>query len=406
MEPFRWQGIDIYGHKREGVAVAQSVAAVTQQLKVQGIALLHCEQTERCAKKRWLLLARRAARLSTREQARLFESVRVLLENGMDMLGALQVTVRQPDLAKAHGVLRAMIEQVRAGKPFAQALHEQRCFDGLVIALVRAGEQAGLLERTLWYVQHYLEGRSAMRATVRAAMTVPAVTLCACGMLMVFLCTVIIPRFSGLFASMHGTLPVLTRVVFACSDWLAEWGLWFFLFWLTLCIVGVCVVRSVTAVRAHVHRAIWSVPVLRVLAMQWYSIALLHVLAVYLRVDTPLSEAVRLAAHSVHNQHYRAVIVQCAQDMQRGSVCSNVFEQLNDRYMPSMVTALLVLGEHTGTLPAMLDKALCVLEQVFNAHVQRVQRWLQPTLLLLVGALIALVLAGIYIPIFTFAQLL
>src|SRR5437773_1392688 len=126
-------------------------------------------------------------------------------------------------------VIRDVRSEVEGGMLLSQAMaRHPRVFDRLYIAMVEAGEAAGILHIVLDRVALQIEKEMKIRRRVKGAMIYPTVVLCFAFCVLIGMLMFLVPVFQNLFVQLHGELPTLTKIIVALSNLVR--GYWFVIF--------------------------------------------------------------------------------------------------------------------------------------------------------------------------------
>src|SRR5438874_6444961 len=93
-----------------------------------------------------------------------------------------------------------------------------KVFNRLYVAMVRSGEMGGVLDAVLVRLAGNLERDVSLRNRIRSAMTYPIVVLGFVTLILIAMLVFIVPQFKSIYAGLHGTLPLLTRILLTVSD--------------------------------------------------------------------------------------------------------------------------------------------------------------------------------------------
>jgi type IV pilus assembly protein PilC len=89
--------------------------------------------------------------------ARLARMLATLLRSGIELVTAIEVVRPVAGSARYAAALGGVAAALRSGEPLATALETSRLFDPLLIALVRVGEETGLVDEMLLKIAAYFE---------------------------------------------------------------------------------------------------------------------------------------------------------------------------------------------------------------------------------------------------------
>lgn len=322
-----------------------------------------------------------------------------LLKAGLPMLAALETLQKQ----SANRRLTRVIEDVRGSlaqgaQSLAEALAEHpRVFDPVYRGLVQSGEEGGRVEEVLNDLATHLTRSAKLRGQVVGAFIYP-VFLLLMGVAAIFvLMAFVIPKFEKLFESFGGELPMPTRVLIALSAFLAQWW-WAVL--LAVITAGVLLFFALkrAVVRNRLDAAVLRLPVFGPMVLKLEAARIARTLGALLRGGVRIVEALEITARTVRNGAVRATFAPIAKAVATGEELGASMERAG-LYPPLMVN-LVRTGEETGELPEMLGELASIYDEEAERAVNGSVKLLEPVLIVVMGLVIAGIVAAVMLPIF------
>jgi type II secretory pathway component PulF len=115
----------------------------------------------------------------------------------------------------------------------------------------------------------------------------------------------------------------------------------------------------------------------------------------------PIVKALESVADIIGNQIYHDVIMDTAQQVRNGK---SIAIALVDRpEFPPIVSQMTQIGETTGKLQEILDKLAGFYEKEVNTVLATLTTLLEPAIMILLGLAVAIMVAGILLPIYNLA---
>ncbi|HWP39861.1 MAG TPA: type II secretion system F family protein, partial [Tepidisphaeraceae bacterium] len=221
MAVFAYTALDRQGRQTSGTIPADSRAAAMDQVLSLGLSPISLEEKPSgnghapAGGTMRLLPGLRRASASTRVPQSAVESftreLANLLSAGLPLSRALHLLGREASHPAARNVWSRVHDDVVSGTSLADALAKwPKAFSSVYVAMVRAGEAGGFLHVVLQQIADFRAREQELKGKVKAAMVYPAVLGCLAIVVLVFLLTFFIPRFSGIFQEFGGQLPWLT----------------------------------------------------------------------------------------------------------------------------------------------------------------------------------------------------
>lgn len=407
MPAYAFDALDAQGMPRRGVLEADTARAARGQLRTQGLVPLSVqplggEAGDAAGAPAW----RRGRGLFTRpalSAATLTVWTRQLaglVTAGLPLERALAALSEESPHEEQRRLVAALRAEVHAGAPFARALAQfPREFSPVYVAIVGAGEQSGLLARVLEQLADDLEDQQALRARLVSAALYPLIVTAIA--IVVFLLTSVVPQVAQVFEGTRRALPWLTTAMLGLSALVRQWG---------LVLVAVSVVSLLSArvllrqsgARARFDAAWLRLPVLGALARGYNAARFAGTLALLAQSGVPILKALQTAADTLDNRSMREDALDALVMVREGAPLASALAQ-KPRF-PGLLTLFARLGEQTGQLPTMLQRAARQLSGEVQRRALRLATILEPLLIVAMGLVVMLIVLAVLLPIIQLNQ--
>ena len=327
----------------------------------------------------------------TRQLATMF-SAGLTLERAIQSLGA------EEKHRKFKKVLNTVSDNIRKGLNLSESLSRHPgVFNTLFVAMVKAGEVSGNLNEILEQLSSYLENLDDTRRKVKSAMNYPIfMILFLIAMLMVML-LVIIPKFSQVYAQLGAGLPAATRQMIDFSTWFGN-NIGFLAF-VVFSIFSIIWLISKTQRGGYtLDSIILKIPVFGTLIEQSILNKFCKTFGILIGAGVPVLETTALLRKVVDNKVYERAIDDASDLIRDGYNISTALRRTE--VFPSILLQLASTGEDTGELDDLLDRAADYYQKQVDALVDRMTTLIEPLLILMVGAVMALMVVLTYLPVF------
>ena len=327
----------------------------------------------------------------TRQLATMF-SAGLTLERAIQSLGV------EEKHRKFQKILTTVSENIRKGLNLSESLSRHPgVFNTLFVAMVKAGEVSGNLNEILEQLSSYLENLDDTRRKVKSAMNYPIfMILFLIAMLMVML-LVIIPKFSQVYSQLGAGLPAATRQMIDFSTWFGN-NIGFLAF-------SIFTVFSIIWLISKTQRGGYTldtiklkIPVFGALIEQSILNKFCKTFGILIGAGVPVLETTALLRKVVDNKVYERAIDDASDLIRDGYNISTALRRTE--VFPSILLQLASTGEDTGELDDLLDRAADYYQKQVDALVDRMTTLIEPLLILMVGAVIALMVVLTYLPVF------
>ncbi len=397
MPAYRYEALDAAGKTSTGLLEADNARAARSQLRAQSLVPMDVKQVASTGTSSGsgLQLTRRVFNTTgltvwTRQLAGLVGSG-LPLERALTALGDEAEDNRQRELV-AH--LRA---EVNGGSTFARALATApREFDEVYRGVVAAGEQSGALGQVLERLADDLEERQALRAKLIGATLYPAIVSLIAVVIVVFLVTYVVPQVASVFTSSKRALPALTVAMLAISAFLRGYG-WLLVLGLIGGTTTLLLMLRNPAFRLRFDAAWLRLPLIGRLARGYNAARFAGTLAMLAGAGVPILKALQAAAETLSNRAMQADAMEALVLVREGAPLASALA--GKKRFPGLLAMFSRLGEQTGQLPRMLDRAATQLSAEVQRRALQMATILEPLLIVAMGGVVMLIVLAVLLPI-------
>jgi type IV pilus assembly protein PilC len=296
-------------------------------------------------------------------------------------------------------VIASLLEDIGGGLKLSEAMaNHAYCFDGVFVALVRAGEQSGQLTEVLDELSENLKWQDEIAAQTKKAMIYPAIVLVVIVGVVFVLMTVLVPQLASTFKQLVPKLPRETEVMIMISDVFVRW--WYLLLGIPAAAAAVVwtVARANENVRRTVDELMLRLPVMGQLRQKIILARFSTVFAMLYKAGISVIECIHICEKIVGNRIMEEGLQRVGRSISEGQGISQAF--IATKLFPPLVIRMLRVGESTGAL----DTALLNVSYFYNREVRdgiaRMQTLLGPATTVVLGLLIVAILYSIFLPIY------
>ncbi len=396
MPAYRFEALDAAGKTTSGLIDADTSRAARSQLRAQQLVPLAVTQVDSAGTKvGGFNLSRKvfnatALAVWTRQLAGLVGS-------GLPLERALTALADEAEDARQRELVAHLRSEVNAGAPFARALSSvPREFDDVYRGVVAAGEQSGALGLVLERLADDLEARQELKGRLIGATLYPAIVSVIAVVIVVFLVTYVVPQVATVFTSSKRALPILTVAMIAFSDFLRGWG------WLVLLLlVGggllLAVMLRNEVFRERFDAGLLGLPLVGRLARGYNAARFAGTLAMLASAGVPILKALQAAAETLSNRAMRADAMDALVQVREGAPLASALA--GKKRFPGILAMFSRLGEQTGQLPQMLDRAAKQLSGEVQRRALQMATILEPLLIVGMGGVVMLIVLAVLLPI-------
>jgi type IV pilus assembly protein PilC len=328
-----------------------------------------------------------------------------MIEAGMNVVSSLVILEQQTTDANLVDVIAALREDVETGRLLSEAMaRHPKVFSRLYIAMVEAGEAAGVLDVVLDRVALQIEKQEQIKRRVKSAMTYPIVVLCFATLVLVGMLLFLVPIFVKIFSQLNGQLPTLTQYVLMASNALRHY--WFIIF----PGAGGGIFGFFRWKKSSIGRPVWDrmrlhFPVrigdtILKITMARFS----RTLSTLVAAGVDIIKALEITGQTSGNYVVEEALADVRMRVRDGASIAQPL--IENAVFPPMVSQMVRIGEETGELDKMLGKVADFYEDEVDASIQSLTSIIEPILMIGVGVMVGTIVISMYLPMFKLLTLI
>ena len=396
-EIYVWEGTDKKGSRAKGETKGVSLTMVKAELRRQGINPLKVK------KKPKALFGSKTQKITPKDISVFSRQMATMMSSGVPLVQSFEIIGRGHDNPSMQTLIMTIKSDVEGGSSLSEALAKHpRYFDELYCNLVRAGEQAGILETLLHKIAIYKEKVEAIKGKIKKALFYPTAVIIAAFIVTTILLYFVVPQFQALFQGFGADLPALTQMVINMSKFTqAYW-------WVMLLAVGGAAFAFIESKKRFpkfnhfLDRVTLQLPVFGAIINKAAIARYARTLATMFAAGVPLVEAMTTVAGAAGNIVYSNAILRMRDDVATGITLQMAMRQAG--LFPNMVVQMVAIGEEAGSLDAMLSKVADFYEEEVDNAVDGLSSLMEPMIMGVLGVLIGGLVIAMYLPIFKMGQ--
>lgn len=372
-----------------GEVVAKDEEEARKKLQRRGIRPLRISKVKTARKRR---ITQEDITVFTRQLA-------TMMKAGLPLMQAFEIVARghsNPSMTEMLMQVRSDVEQGSAlGKSFSKY---PKYFDRFYCNLVSAGESGGVLESLLDKLAVYKEKTQAIKKKVKTALTYPIAIIVVAIALIFIMMMFVLPAFKEVYANMGAELPGLTQLVMNLSDLFVDYG-WIMIILLIASAFGLYKLHEKSPTfQKRIDALILRLPIFGTIVRKATIARWARTTSTLFAAGVPLVEVLDSVAGASGNILYEEATQDIRAKVTQGlSLTSSM--QSTDMF-PNMVIQMAAIGEESGSLDDMLNKAAEFYEDEVDNSVSRLSHLMEPIIMVVLGSLIGILLIAMYLPLF------
>ncbi len=372
MPYFNYSGYDAKGKSTKGTIEAGSSMQAVDKLTANGIVVVDIKIVEE-------------KKVTARQKVLPLENHIFFCRGGLPLADCLRLMSKQVHDKKMKPAIEKLLAEVESGRKFHTALAESGAFRESLWRVAESGEQSGSLISVLEEAAEQFKLEDGLKRKIKGAMTYPIVMAVVGIGVVAFMLTYVVPKISELFADMHQTLPLPTRILLAMSDFLANYWLWLLIGFLVLLIWMKRTGRS------------FQMPFMKGISDELNLALVMSHISTLLKSGIPLVQALRMASSmDIYKQRW----LDAAEMVKAGHRFDKALEKIG---MPEDTVAVIRVGEMGGELSGALQNVSDQCRENAQSKMERVSTLLEPIMVLGLGVSVGFIVLAILTPVFDLA---
>lgn len=386
---FSYEGSNASNQPVRGNIVAKNEAEARNKLTKRGVRIISIVKVKKSRKRK-----------ITQSDVTVFaRQLATMMKAGLPLLQAFEIVARghaNPAMTELLLSIRGDIEQ---GMSMSQAFAKHpKYFDKLFCNLVAAGEAGGVLESLLDRLATYKEKTESIKKQVKSALTYPIIVVVVAVALIAVMMVFVLPSFKAVYDDMGVELPALTAVLMKMSDFMV--ANWFILLIATVAVVvGIYQwYKRSPALQKRVDGWLLKMPIFGAIVEKSTIARWGRTTATLFTAGVPLVDALDSVAGASGNIHYEEATQNIRGQISQG--ISLTAAMLSTNMFPNMFMQMAAIGEESGSLDDMLDKASAYYEEEVDTAVASLSSMMEPLIMVVLGGIVGVILVAMYLPLF------
>ncbi|MCQ2532982.1 MAG: type II secretion system F family protein [Clostridia bacterium] len=399
MPKFKYQVIDANGKASTGTLEANNIADATRALKADGkfIASIDIDKGPGI-----LNMEIGSRKLNTKDLIIITRQLASLLSAGVTVIRSLDMLYQQLESKKAKAVIGSIYESIQSGKTLTESFKEQNeALPAIMINMIAAGEEAGQLDEVMNRLAEHFQKEGKTKNKISSALVYPKILIGVTVVITIALLTFVVPGIGDTIRDLGGDLPALTYFVMGISNSiLAFW-------WLYGGIVVAAVIGFKLWKKSESGKMIWAgfclkIPILGRATKMNASARFTRTVATLLKSGISVLQAVEITSSTLDNAVLEKKLYDARIEIRKGTSLSKAIKPINE--FPPMIYAMTAIGEESGTLDSILEKAADFFEDEADAAMSKLVAAMEPLIICVMAVIVLVIVGAVAMPILSMAS--
>lgn len=321
-----------------------------------------------------------------------------MLNAGLPLTDALNLLKLQSSSAIFTATISQILDDVQAGLALSVAMQKHpKVFSKVYVALIKAGESAGVMETILNRLADNLEKSRDFQSKVKGALVYPVIVFVGMIGVMILMMVVVVPKLTGLYKEFNADLPLPTKMLMGASDFMVN-------FWplaLVLAVGGFFAGKSFLA--SPRGRRLWddhvyNFPVIGGMLREIMFTELTRTLSLLVASGVSIVEGLNVVAEATGNVIAEEELRKIIRKVEKGFPLSVSFSE-SPSFLP-IIGQMIAVGEETGKLDEVLSKLSKYFENSSESSVKGLTTAIEPLIIILLGMGVGFLIFTVVMPIY------
>ncbi len=393
MPAYRYKAIDRLGRRASGQLDANNEVDLELRLKRMSLDLITFRQLRTDPS------AFRRGSIGRRDLITFCIDLEQISRAGIPIIDGLRDLRTHIPNPRFREVLSSLVEDIEGGKMLSQGMSAfPSIFSPVFVSLVRAGEQSGRITDVFENLSNSLKWQDELASQTRRLLIYPSFVLVVVLSVMMFLLVFLVPQVVSLLKNMGLALPLQTRILIAVSEFATKY--WYLILLLpVLAAAGLGAAIRTNPQAAYVFDQLkLRIPVIGPILQKIILARFANFFALMYQSGITILDALKTSEGVVGNRVIASALQRVGQQINAGESLSDTFQNLG--IFPPLVVRMMRVGETTGALDSALQNINYFYSRDVKDSVENALKLLEPTLTLVLGLLLMLVLYSVLTPVY------
>lgn len=395
MNKYRYKARDKNGRAVSGEVEASNEAVAARLVRERGYIVLDLK----LASSGLLGLTQKlSSRVSRSDVTAFTRQLSTMVNAGLPITESLQI-LRLQSKSALKAVVTQILADVESGESLSKSFEKHpNVFSPTYIALVRAGETGGVLDKVLGRLADNMEKSQEFRGKVKGAMIYPAIIVIGMVAVSIIMVVFIMPRLTELYTQFNAELPLTTKILTAVSGFFINF--WYIV--LVLIFFGFLAFKSYAKTKTgkrKIAEILFKIPLIGDLQKQIILTELTRTLSLMVGSGVPILEGLSVTSGVVDNIIVSESLQGAAKQIEKGFPISYAFAQYPDAF-PYILAQMISVGEETGKMEEVLSKVSHVFEVDSEQKVKALTAAIEPIIMIVLGIGVAFLVVSVILPIY------
>lgn len=402
MAKFQYIAYTKDGRLEKGILEAQNQDTIAKELNAKDLIPVSIELVERKTKSISFGFGKKA---KDKDISLVFRQIAFLVQVGISVPQAFEMAAKQVKNKIFKEALLEVSKDVNEGMTIGQSMSKRKdIFPPMLISLAMTGEETGQLDRSLLLASEYFEKLAKIKGKIKSASFYPSFVLIIATIITTGIIYFLVPIFASIYKGFGASLPVPTLMLVKASNFLHNNILKFIITIILAIFIFKKLYRSNKEFRKKIEKGLFRLPILGNVFRKIMINSFATSLSSLFSSGIPLDRSLELISQTSTMEIFKEGVQKAANEIKGGKPLwtslrdTNLFEEI--------FISMVKIGEDTGRLDDLLQSIVRFYEEEVDKTIDAMISLIEPTMIVVIGGIIGVILIALYMPIFKIGSLI
>ena len=398
MRKFLYNAMNSSGTITKDMVEANTLEEAKEIINQQKLVVLKIKE-----KKNINSLFRANANLSLKQTSQFFTNFSIMMDTGITISNVIENLIDTENDKKILMFLNSIFQNLRRGESLANSMRLAKPSIELeLVKMIEAAEVSGKLSSVLKEMNLLLSTKTMLRQKITNALIYPSFLLLVTIIVLNIILTQVVPQFAQTFQNTDASLPTITLFLFNISDFINNYG-FETLIGFTLTVLALVYLKSKKIIKSKLSEFSLKIPYLNKLIINGNYTLFSRQMSINLLSGLQIDHAIELSISSLSNLSIKNKLNHIPEEIRKGSSLSKELKLV--KIFPAYSVTMISAGEESNQLIRVFDKLSIQLNTEVENSIERISKLIEPSVIIILGVVIAIIAFGILSPILTLNEI-
>ena len=398
MRKFLYNAMNSSGTITKDMVEANTLEEAKEIINQQKLVVLKIKE-----KKNINSLFRSNANLSLKQTSQFFTNFSIMMDTGITISNVIKNLIDTENDKKILMFLNSISQNLRRGESLANSMRLSKPSIELeLIKMIEAAEVSGKLSSVLKEMNLLLSTKTMLRQKITNALIYPSFLLLVTIIVLNIILTQVVPQFAQTFQNTDASLPTITLFLFNISDFINNYG-FETLIGFTLTVLTLVYLKSKKIMKSKLSEFSLKIPYLSKLIINGNYTLFCRQMSINLLSGLQIDHAIELSISSLSNLSIKNRLNHIPEEIRKGSSLSKELKLV--KIFPAYSVTMISAGEESNQLIRVFDKLSIQLNTEVENSIERISKLIEPSVIIILGVVIAIIAFGILSPILSLNEI-